>query len=182
MFHLPLRVRQTLFHLRTTLPGAHRIPNIPDELKTRLLPGTEELFRDLSPADQAHSIAIALQLLERDASDALVIAGLLHDIGKVQRQHRITVLHRVAHVLMCRIYPESVERLRQLAHPPGGLEGMWALAVHDITGARIVGDLGYEERVQWLVRHHQTRDVDDPELDILQAMDDRAPELSAHYT
>lgn len=182
MIHLPLRVRQTLFHLRNALPGAHRTPNIPDELKTRLLPGTEELFRDLSPADQAHSIAIALQLLERDASDALVIAGLLHDIGKVQRRHRITVLHRVAHVLIRRAIPGSVEWLRQLPDPPRGLGGMWALAVHDITGERIVRDLGYDERVQWLVRHHQTCDADDPELDILQAMDDRAPELSAHYT
>lgn len=155
---------------------------MPDELAIRLLPGTEELVRDLSVADQAHSIAIALELLDHDASDALVMAGLLHDIGKLSKPHRITVLHRIAYVVMRRVAPPSIEWLRDLTEPPRGLEGMWALAVHDITGARIVGDLGYGERVQWHVRHHQARDVDDPELEFLQALDDRAPKPSARYT
>ena len=182
MVSFQIRVRQTLFHLRYGLTGTRGAPGIPDELAIRLLPETEALFRGLSSADQAHSIAIALELLDHDASDALVMAGLLHDIGKLSKPHRITVLHRIACVVMRRVAPSSIEWLRNFTRPPRGLMGVWTLAVHDITGARIVGNIGYDERVQWLVRHHQARDVDDPELEFLQALDDRAPELSARYT
>ncbi len=182
MIPLPIRVRQTLFHVRHSLLGRNRSPDIPDDFALRRLPGTLEVFRRLSTGDQVHSLAVALELLEHCASDELVMAGLLHDFGKVRGPHTITVPHRIAHVLMRRAFPDAVERLRVLTDPPRGTGGVWALAVHDITGARIVGDLGYPERVQWLVRHHQTPQVGDPKLDLLQSIDDRAPELHADYT
>lgn len=182
MIHLPLRVRQTLFHVQHILPGWNRPPAFRPDLARRLSPGTEGIFRRLSTGDQIHSIAVALELLARGASDELVLAGLLHDIGKIRGPHRITVVHRVAQVLLRLAVPGTVERLRDLTDPPPGIGGVWMLAVHDIAGARIAGDLGYPERVQWLIRHHQHRHGDDAELELLRAVDDRAPELRANYT
>lgn len=123
MSHLLLRVRQTLFHVQHVLPGWSRPPKIQPYLGWRLRPGTEEIFRRLSTGDQIHSISVAQQLRAHGASEELVVAGPLHDIGKIRGPYRITVAHRIALLLVRRIVPGAVERLRDLPDPPRKVEG-----------------------------------------------------------
>ncbi|HEV2065498.1 MAG TPA: HD domain-containing protein [Thermomicrobiales bacterium] len=175
------RLRQTLFYLSSAWPGPRSSPAIPCAIASELRPGTAEIFKQLAQADQVHAIDVAMGLAELGAPPDLVIAGLLHDIGKVQDSYRITVADRIAHVLMCRFAPTTVDRLRRSIAPRGGTQGLWALSVHDHVGAGIVRDLGYGDRIEWLVRHHQTPDPDDPDLLLLQVMDNRVPRRIDRY-
>ncbi len=83
---------------------------------------------------------------ERD----LVIAALLHDVGKGQQQ----LWHRVAYVLLSRWSPRA---LQQLARPSHGWRAALArLRDHPLLGAAIARSLGYNETVCQLIEKHHS--------------------------
>lgn len=145
------------------------------------MPGTVEMFQPLTSADQTHAIDVAMELAQHGVPPELVYAGLLHDIGKVQDPYRITIAHRIIHVLPRRCALGMIARLRRSLAPRRGTRALWALSVHDLAGAPIVHDLGYGERVQWLVRQHQVLDPDEPDLVMLQVVDNRVPRRPGRY-
>jgi HD-like signal output (HDOD) protein len=174
------RTRQIAFHARLAMKGRSLASDIPHSIGSRLQLGTMKEFSNLAAADQSHSVAVATELVRCGAPEHLVTAGLLHDIGKARGCYRISVWHRIAHVLLGRFFPNAIVQLRSHTRPSRGAGTLWALAVHDIVGAEVVRQLGYDERIQWLVRQHQTTGLDDPELELLQAVDDRTLGLSDH--
>lgn len=181
MVQIAHRLRQTAFHLWSARPVDRAPEAIPTTIAQGLRPGTVEIFQRLTPADQTHAIDVAMGLAQHGATSDLVSAGLLHDIGKVQDPYRITVAHRIIHVLLCWCAPGMIGRLRCSVAPRRGTQGLWALSVHDLVGGRIVRDLGYGERVEWLVQQHQAFDPDDSDLVLLQVMDNRVPRRTDRY-
>ncbi len=115
-------------------------------------------FRQLSAYDQAHLFRVYQRLVaagERDRD--LLIAALLHDVGKATPSARVRLPDRVARVILRRCAPRLLDRLAQLPAPwwRAGL----ALAVHHPRiGARMAAALGCAPRVCWLIEHHE----DDP--------------------
>lgn len=146
------RLKQAARTLRADLPEGG------EELLAQLLtPSQEAAFRALPKVDQAHSIRVA-QALARDDSPSrdLLIAGLLHDMAKVQPAGRVRFHHRVARVVLAKFAPGLLGKLAALP-APHWLLGL-ALAVHHpILGARQARELGCSPRTCWLIAHHADR-------------------------
>lgn len=124
-----------------------------------------ELFAAQHPRDVVHSARTALWLLERGHDDPdLVIAALLHDIGK-GRQRRAD---RVAWVLA------ETTRLTRMAAARSRFEVRRAMArsaTHSETSAAAMRAAGASETAVSLVARHHDRGVTDPVLALLQSAD-----------
>lgn len=101
--------------------------------------------------------------------DHVVLAGLLHDIGKAGR---VTVVDRVAYVLLGAVAPRLLAVIAQRDRPPVGLNGLHLLLRHAERGAELLAAAGMPADVVRLVRNHE-RDVDLPGLGALRAADRR---------
>lgn len=123
------------------------------------------LFAAQHPRDVVHAAATARWLLERGHRDAdLVIAALVHDIGKGEQRR----LDRVAWVVA-----EWVHAGR-LAHGSSRLElrrAMARSAAHATTGAAAMRVAGATPRAIELVARHHDRRATDPVLALLQEAD-----------
>lgn len=154
------RLKQAARTLRADLPDGG------DELLAQLLtPSQEAAFRALPRVDQAHSIRVAQALMRAGApSRDLLIAGLLHDMAKVQPAGRVRFHDRVARVILAKFAPGLLSRLAALPAPHWRL-GI-ALAVHHpLLGAKQARELGCSPRTCWLIAHHADRQpTEDPEL------------------
>lgn len=129
----------------------------------------QRTWEQLLPYDQHHLVRVARDLEASPADQATVLAGLLHDIGKVGD---ISLVARVAAVLLSRLAPAAGDRIRRLDHPPSALEGLHLLLTHAERGAALLESHGMHGPVVWLVRHHEST-LPHPELIALQAADDR---------
>lgn len=128
-------------------------------------------FRQLGRGDQRHAIAVATALDHTGASESLVVAGLLHDIGKACPGVRIRLTDRVIKVALERFAPGRLGTLsNQDVMPPRG-KGLWVLSRHARVGSEMVGDWGYSARVSWLIFHHEDQNSEDEELQRLIAAD-----------
>lgn len=136
----------------------------------RHLPGAVVAqWRALASYDQRHLIAVAATLAASNHPEPVVLAGLLHDIGKAGR---ITVVDRVAHVLLGRLAPDLRDRLARRHRPLPGLNGLHLLLRHAAAGADALERAGMPAEVVWLVRHHE-RDLPHSGLTALRAADRR---------
>ncbi len=170
---LARRSKQARRHIR---PGRARAP-VPVPLTALLTPDARARFNKLRPADQLHLVRVADNLAQQGAGPDLVAAGLLHDIGKAHPGIRIRLADRAGKVLLARLAPHFLGILSRRADPPLAGAGLWALARHAQAGADLALEEGYSERVQWLIAHHERRDIiDDPELRLLIAVDDASEE------
>ena len=106
----------------------------------------------LGAFDRSHLVAVAEDLDASGQPDHVVLAGLLHDIGKAGR---VTTLDRVAHVLLGRIAPGVRDKLTTRSRPLPGLNGLHLLLRHADYGADLLAAAGLPARVVWLVRHHE---------------------------
>jgi hypothetical protein len=118
-----------------------------------LSPELSVLFFRMQIADQAHSLRVLHELLERGEQDAdLLAATLLHDVGKIQC--KLTPFERAAIVLANHVSPELVIRLGK--GPARGLLRAFSTAIqHPAWGAAMVEANGGTPRLCALIRFHQ---------------------------
>ncbi len=144
----------------------------------QVLPGPLfALFTRLQPSEKAHAIHVFRLVKEASTDHELLVAALLHDIGKIVQP--LEVWERVLIVLA-----RNFQKLTRTG--PYGKRKMkpstWARALivaekHPIWGAQLVRKAGASQTVVRLIRRHQDRLVYEPEtredrlLKILQAAD-----------
>jgi hypothetical protein len=81
-----------------------------DEVHTILSPGEMDLFEQMQPGEQAHSIAVMRRLqAQADEEQDLLVAALLHDVGK--SLYPLRVWERVWIVLVGAVSPAWLARL-----------------------------------------------------------------------
>jgi putative nucleotidyltransferase with HDIG domain len=133
-------------------------------------PALLRLFRRMSRAEQHHGIAICRALEAQGYSDPdLLVAALLHDVGKVQAPPRLW--DRVIAVLGEHYAPQWAAR-RSLGEPRGLNRGFVVRRRHAAWGAALAEQAGAPARVAALIRRHHDPAGDDVELAALQATDD----------
>lgn len=130
-----------------------------------------ELFRRLSRRDQRHSLDVYIALREQGREhSALLVAGLLHDVGKTIGA--IPLLYRVAVTLLQAFSPRTLSSLAARGEIPL-LSPFRAAQDHSEIGAQLVMSAGFPALVVELVRHHHDRP------DALQNLDGEFIELAA---
>ncbi len=142
------RVRQGLNNLNARAqPADWAIVN-------RYLSSVEvELFSQMEPADQRHSIGVLRSLLAAGVTDtALLKSGLLHDVGK--SRCKIGIVYRSLAVLLTAVFgglPEVLTwQFRESIFTP-----FYVLENHPRIGAAMLVKAGCEERVWRLTELHQ---------------------------
>ena len=140
-----------------------------------LTPETQMLFDRLATHDRRHLVRVASQL-ETAAPDNrdLIVAGLLHDVGKADSRGTVTLADRIAKVFTERYIP----RLHDWLARPGESRmrhGMQLAASHAALGAVLAEQSGCSERTVWLIKNHEMTDTDDPDLLLLQQIDRVTP-------
>ena len=137
-----------------------------------LSPAQYAQFVALPPFDQQHLCRVANHLRAHGVTEPeVIVAGLLHDIGKSDGQHHVHLSDRVAKVLLKRISPNMLQQVSD-RYPNGPFTGLALTMRHPEIGAQIAGELGCSERTCWLIRNHEAEsDLGDPDLARLQAAD-----------
>lgn len=122
--------------------------------------------------DRQHLCRVGCHLRNQGITDRdVLVAGLLHDIGKYDGQARVRLPDRVAKVVLKRLAPG---RLRAIAtrYPDGPLRGLALTVRHPEVGAHVARTLGCSARTCWLIAHHEEpSDLGDPDLAAIQAAD-----------
>ncbi len=148
------RVRQFVQALQARWQG-------PDERDLsqarRVLPDAAwRLFRSMPRSDQVHALKV-WGALKSDGLDerGLAQAALLHDVAK--HLGGVTLLHRVAVVLIKAFAPDAWRRLKLRPEPPRRalIYPLWAHANHPVTGAHIAATVGCLPLAVSLIRRHQ---------------------------
>lgn len=119
-------------------------------------------FLSLARYDQDHLLCVCSKLRSAGYSDPdLLVAGMLHDIGKCEGKLHVRFVDRITKVVLTRVAPGL---LKHLARPPArGWRGGLVLAVHHPElGAERAMDLGCNDRTCWLIQHHEDIDAHDP--------------------
>jgi hypothetical protein len=113
-----------------------------------------ELFLRMSRAEQDHGIRVCRALEERGYTDPeLLIAALLHDVGKVKAVPRLW--ERVLVVLVERLAPQQVERWGEGQLEKAGLRrGFVIRRQHATWGTELASEAGAAERTVALIRLH----------------------------
>ena len=151
---------------RTALAFLPALARPDDRFAARFLaPQEYRLYLTMDPRDRQHACQVARNLLRRrpDASEVLVRAALLHDVGKSVRPYN--PVHRI----LVHLYAPS----RIPAEPVlEGLRGAWQVKRHhDEYGARLIREAGGCSEVARLVERHHEPDGD-PDAGLLKSLDD----------
>jgi hypothetical protein len=142
------RVRQ-FWHALTGVPAQEDL----DQARQVLSPSLMALFLNLQPSEQAHSLGIYRQLLQQEEADQdLLVAALLHDVGKIR--YPLRLWERVAIVLGKAWFPERVKAWGQAA--PCGWKRPFVVAErHPAWGAELAAQAGASPMVVSLIQRHQ---------------------------
>ena len=138
------------------------------------------MFRQMPAADQTHALKVLADLRSAGYDDrALAQAALLHDVAK--RSGGVTLLHRVAVVLLKAFAPRTWMRIKARPEPARNslVYPLWAHANHPATGAAQAAAAGCLPDAVDLIRRHQDplppadqRPPQDARLAALQKADD----------
>ncbi len=149
-------------HVRRFFRGFRRLT--PEEARAvEALLGPEELrcFRGLQGREQRHAVDVMQHLRTHGSpSDDLLVAALLHNVGKGP----LYLYERVAYTLLAMFTPRLLQRI---ARPDGrGFRlAMAAQRDHPARGVEVLATLGVRPRVLELVRgHHDASAGGDAEL------------------
>lgn len=158
------RVSQFVAHLNP------RSEFVDHELARLLTPEQFALVRRLPRSDRAHLLSVRRRLEARSSDPDLLLAALLHDVGKVDRRGRVYLVHRVAVVLLGHWWPHHLDRLAMPSRRTWR-HGFYLAREHPRLGADLARSASCNERVCWLIARHADRAVVDAELRMLQEAD-----------
>lgn len=114
------------------------------------------VFTEMPAADQTHALKVWADLRAAGYDDpALAQAALLHDAAK--RSGGVTLIHRVAVVLIKAFAPGQWTKLKAQPEPPRRSlrYPLWAHANHPLTGAQLAAEAGCCAEAVELIRRHQ---------------------------
>jgi len=125
-----------------------------------LSPSQMELFLQLQPNEQAHSLQIYRQLRDQKPVDEdLLVAALLHDVGKVS--YPLRSWERAWIVIAKAVLPAKVVEWGR-AEPRGWKRPFVIAEQHAAWGAELAARAGTSPTVVSLIRRHQQQ-IDRPD-------------------
>jgi hypothetical protein len=139
-----------------------------EQVKAILTEGQWELFLHLQPVEQSHAMAVYGKLLEQGENQPdLLIAALLHDVGKLR--YRMNPIERTMVVLVKAVMPDQAQWLGSL--PPDGWDNLpgWrkafiVAAQHADWGADMAREVGASPLAESLIRKHHDPTGQDAEI------------------
>lgn len=118
-----------------------------------LTPELFELFCRMSRSDRQHHIRVLKYLLNSGQTHpSLIVAALLHDVGKTSV--RITIVDRVLAVLVKTISPNHFSQWSK-GRSSGWRKAFVVSAQHPAWGAEMVATVGGDALAVQLIREHQ---------------------------
>jgi len=152
------RVRQFTRGLRPHLSATEIA-----EARARLAPMEFALFLNAQPRDRRHSMDLYELLRDEGASDAMLVAALVHDVGK----GHVATWHRIAFVVLGPI--SGVLASREGAR---WRRALWRLRAHAEIGAEMLRRAGSSSRVIQIVEAHTRAHSGDAEIEAFIRADD----------
>ncbi|MEZ4507974.1 MAG: hypothetical protein R2848_19445 [Thermomicrobiales bacterium] len=137
-----------------------------------LTPEQRSRFTALPVFDQQHLCRVANHLVAQGVTDRdVLVAGLLHDIGKSDGRTQVRLTDRIAKVVLRHASPGTLRSVAS-SYPGGRFPGLALTMLHPELGADQARAMGCSERTCWLIRNHEAEtDLGDHDLARLQAAD-----------
>jgi putative nucleotidyltransferase with HDIG domain len=137
------------FQALTARPSPEDLEKVENVLSPALL----KLFFQLQASEQSHSIEVFQKLREEnEKNDDLLVAALLHDIGK--SCHPLSLWERIIIVLGKTMFPEKVSEWGR-AEISGWKRPFVVAEQHAEWGAEMAKNAGASEMTVMLIRRHQ---------------------------
>ncbi len=174
-----MRLDRALYRLQQFWQAldASNPPRNLDLVRQVLTPVQMDLFMDMQPSEQAHSLRV-LEVLQSQAefdpltaNQDLWVAALLHDVGK--NRHPLRLWERVLIVTGKTIFPERARRWGADEQALDHLALPWRLFArlkrpfevaehHPEWGAQLAAEVGVSTLATSLIRKHQNLSVQKP--------------------